>query len=923
MEQQNHTHKEEYSQNVAADRGGVAVGGNVLGNINVQNMFYEGKPLTEYEQIYRRAIRESTPFKFWTTTSYIHLDVKEKRVHTHQSIDPRIPLIISELTGRMKGKAATVADLLDIQKTQSTIRLALKKHRRTFLLGDPGSGKTTTLKWFARELASDLYDGQIALPLYVDLSLFNSKVDFLTWLRTQLSQWPAGETISSWLDEYLEEGKFVLLLDALNEIAEDDFEYCINDLARFLDRFKPTYCIISCRVFDFRRIYSGTLFLSMIEELTALTNWPQLVIEPLSREQVREYLVSYLGKEDALSMFKNIWPSQQYWWETKFTGTAIRELTTNPFFLSIIVAVYKTRKGLPKNVGKITDEFIEILVAREMGTDWLHTPAGILFRTAIEQLAYNLATNYRYGTSFSEEVALRLIGEDSRAVIDLAVSTNILIYESQGEAIRFSHQIMQEYFASFEYGKRVAKGEIPNLSSAWNEVVILYASYIEDASDFIDNLMKINPHLATLCYGVGGCQISSDTTERLIKAFVKDNVSDRRPRLFLKYFGESAVPTLIDVIRENPGAPDYNIAIDAIAEMGKVTIKPIIALHEYRDTPLHLQLGLTRVLTKIKADDALIEYLPRADAEGRRQSAWALGWIGSKKAKEWLVKLASDSEESVREEAAWGLISAEAGPELHELTSHYDSRVRYVAVSYLGGLVGEASLPTLRWLLINDEDPLVRMAAARSIRKTETKELRVIRVLAKALHDSDRDVRFEVQRTLDWINTPESLRILEESYKKQKPQKELQMDIETIAKTLLEAITPFLLATGTGAAATTGKKIAEDIFEKVKDRFQGNTKLETALDEAVANQGNPESMSRLKDTLEEEMQNDESLPQDILELLKDTGHVTQNQVVNSSHTNIVSSGGAIVKADRGGIAVGGNVSGGISINQPRDKKQSE
>lgn len=756
---------------VGADRGGIAVGDHVLGNINVQNFFHAGKPLEEYEQLYRQSVLNSTPIHMWSEKSYIELDVREKGVPVGKRLDDRIPLIITELLGRVKSKATTVADLIDIEKGQSTIREALNSYKRAFLLGDPGSGKTTTLKWFASELASDTYKGEIALPVYLDLGLYKENVDFITWLRTQLFQWPGGEIIASpeYLPTYLYSGKLVLLLDALNEIPEKIFEERLDSLAKFLDRFKPTYCIISCRVFDYRRIKFNETFGNTSKpskEVTKLGAWSQLVIEPLSQTQIKDYLISYLGKEEGVTLFNSIWQSHTKWWEPETTEFTVKELTTNPFFLAVIVAVYKDAQGLPKRVNDILDKFVEILLAREMGTDWPKTRDGLAFRTALEKLAYHIIHEGDQGTSFPEDEAIRLISKhniDSYPVLYLAVASNILIYENKGLTVRFSHQIMQEFFASREYGRRVAAGNIPKMRSAWQEVPIIYASSLEDASEFIDRLMKEDASLASRCYAIGGAQINPICKSNLIKAFLQDNVSNRRPALFKKYFGECAIPVLIEALKTEVSSA-YNVVIDALEYMGMSAIKPLIELHMYEFTPIYARDRATLALTRLKAEDALIAYLPNADVEGRRQVAWAFGWIGGNKSIHGLRELTNDSETVVRTEAARGFVSAEAWKELIKLAHHSDSDVRYEVAAYLGKLAGKEGLPILMDLLMHDSSPFVRSAAARSVKHTETKDLEIVYELARGLNDPNNDVSFEVQCTLYHINIPESLKILKEYY---------------------------------------------------------------------------------------------------------------------------------------------------------------
>jgi hypothetical protein len=143
------------------------------------------------------------------------------------------------------------------------------------------------------------------------------------------------------------------------------------------------------------------------------------------------------------------------------------------------------------------------------------------------------------------------------------------------------------------------------------------------------------------------------------------------------------------------------------------------------------------------------------------------------------------------------------------------------------------------------------------------------------------------------------------------------MNTETVANMLIEAIKPVVSIAGTGTVAAISKKLAEEVFEKVKQKFYGNNKLETALDATVTNKGDEQSLVQLQNSLKEEMEKDDSLKIDLQTLLEEFNLPSQNSIKDSLSSNIASTDGRITTADRGGLAIGGSVHGSVYIN-PKD-----
>jgi formylglycine-generating enzyme required for sulfatase activity len=413
-------------------------------------------------------------------------------------------------------------------KTESLdeLREGLRNYRRVALIGDPGAGKTTTLERLAYEYASTAAEESSEsykepLPLFIRLGGYTGD-DFTTFLENSFG--------GLHLRDYLP-NRLILLLDGLNEMPPAHHPL----LEAWLHNHPDVPVIVSCRKLDY------------VERKLPLT---RIDVSPLDLERVRLFMGNYLEDEDRDKLF---WALSGYdarrawaWYRLKTTDAsyqsffnaedkpgntweperksldAIRQrlreqhalpdmlgVVTNPFLLSIVIEIFALTGEPPRNKGDLFGRFVALLMKERGRTavrpdrSWI---ADERQKAALAALAYRMQ-NERTGTSVGIDFVLGTFQQavpevEAKLLLYFAVSASIL---EQSETIRFSHQLLQEYFAAYEMGEDLRRGVpatryFPSedwwMPTGWEETALLLAGMEGDATRVVEWLTPVQPDLA-------------------------------------------------------------------------------------------------------------------------------------------------------------------------------------------------------------------------------------------------------------------------------------------------------------------------------------------------------------------------------------------------------------------------------------------
>jgi formylglycine-generating enzyme required for sulfatase activity len=326
---------------------------------------------------------------------------------------------------------------------------------RFALLGEPGAGKSTALRKLALQaVRTRLADPDAPFPLFVRLSdhRTGSPAEFLAdeWRRTY-----GDEFWKQVLEPDPDRPRVWLFADGLNEMSPDGYHDRVAAWRKFLRDELPrgNRALVACRVAD----YGDALGL------------PRLEIQPLDPERIQTFLRNYLP-DRADDLWGDLLADRQRHGDEH----SLYGLAANPFWLTMIVAVYRALLSLPEGHADLIEHFVEEWLkyeAERPGGRALSPEEVEAFKRAVARLAYPLLERGQNVPQPRGEVLAWLpeqVDVEGKPMITppddtlrLAESVNLVMVEGEPGArtVRFYHQLLLEHFAGREMSRRFRAGE--------------------------------------------------------------------------------------------------------------------------------------------------------------------------------------------------------------------------------------------------------------------------------------------------------------------------------------------------------------------------------------------------------------------------------------------------------------------------------
>lgn len=234
--------------------------------------------------------------------------------------------------------------------------------------------------------------------------------------------------------------------------------------------------------------------------------------------------INHLWKPYTKPSWKNFWEQktpEDWYWEHRSSPQArerffndprcLMKLAQNPYLLNLIICIYgANQQQLPQSRYQLFDFFVSDLLKREVDDQHkaqakAQIPDQKALLSNLKRLAWQLQGQTGEDEARTTLTRCEVTENQTMSEEQLKFAAAASLLELTNDTVRFSHQLLQEYFTAQSFEARIRQGlkatELwqpenwwePN---GWEEAAKLAADYEADPSEFLHWLAAGNPRLA-------------------------------------------------------------------------------------------------------------------------------------------------------------------------------------------------------------------------------------------------------------------------------------------------------------------------------------------------------------------------------------------------------------------------------------------
>lgn len=374
-----------------------------------------------------------------------------------------------------------------------------EKHRFLNVLGAPGSGKSTFLRYIGlmalqsyrlSTIAQVLRDPDASsyrfnvLPVLLELrTLRNVSLDFVALIDEELQTngFPANFGHAA-----LQTGGLLVLLDGLDEVPADKLDDTIQGIRNLVDQHPECRYVISCRTAFYKDYF---------------TRFNDVLLTDFTDDQIQNLIENWFRSDHdrELNTATTLWGLLK---DPKHQAT--RELARTPLLATFLCLVYDDRQKLPTNRAELYGDALRILLERWTASKRVRVHGepvfpGLTIKRELLMLEEIAGPAYEREQYFftAQELATAIEGflqsdaggpdkVDGRMVLEEIERKQGLLVQRAHDKYSFSHLTLHEFLAACHYYKSGRSREVYTATLSekrWREVHLLLAGLQEPHAD--------------------------------------------------------------------------------------------------------------------------------------------------------------------------------------------------------------------------------------------------------------------------------------------------------------------------------------------------------------------------------------------------------------------------------------------------------
>ncbi|MEM9275704.1 MAG: NACHT domain-containing NTPase [Cyanobacteria bacterium P01_F01_bin.143] len=376
---------------------------------------------------------------------------------------------------------------------------AVTNYRKLMILGKPGVGKTTFLKYLAIQCNRGKFAKNL-IPIFIPLKKF-AETPSQPDLSKYLNEWFRHCNVMNAAEKgtkILSAGQGLILLDGLDEVREEDSQRVIREIESFHQSFPDNQFAITCRI--------------AAREYT-FEHFTEVEVADFDELQIKNFVNSWFAIKELEDYPKHFIAQLE-------ANPTIQELANNPLLLTLLCLEFEDSGNFPSDRADLYARATNTLLRK--WDDKRHIYREQIYKELnpkrkeglLSQIAFETFDKKEY--FFRQRTIERYIGEyicnlpkapvaqdalevDSQAVLKSIEAQHGLLVERARGIYSFSHLTFQEYFTA----RKIATISNPkdlefalvNLAGhvtkkRWREVFLLTTGILEPADRLLELMKK-------------------------------------------------------------------------------------------------------------------------------------------------------------------------------------------------------------------------------------------------------------------------------------------------------------------------------------------------------------------------------------------------------------------------------------------------